>query len=588
MEKIYNNRFFQFSLLLIAGFILGWILFSGEKTDDCTHTHEADMITEWTCSMHPQIRQSEPGKCPLCGMDLIPVSHQDDHAEHASPFIHSLSPVAAALADIQTTPVKYKVPEHKVYLTGKIAQNERRLAVITANFSGRIEKLFVDFTGQTVVKGEKLATIYSPELVTAQQELLEAGRYRETNPVLYEAVKEKLRLWQITDSQIKDIEETGVVVTELDLYANTSGIVTRREVSQGDYVSRGNVLFEIADLNNVWVMMDAYESDIPWLKTGQQVDFTLTALPGKVFTSTVTFVNPFIDPRTRTVPVRAEADNPGILLKPGMFVNAVITAGPAHDEKSLLIPKTAVLWTGKRSVVYTKVSGSESPAYEMKEILLGPPAGDLYVVESGLQEGEEVVTNGAFAIDSAAQLRGIYSMMSRPVSMRLAVPDQFKTELTELVSKYFSLKNDLITGSYKTAGTSAKEMLEALDAVDMNLLGDEEHSVWMGKEMMLRELTGYIANAQEIEEQRKHFSPLSDEIIEIAEKFGLTIDTVFVNFCPMALGDEGAYWLSEFEDIQNPYFGDAMLRCGEIVRRINAMDSYLESTPGAPLEIHHH
>lgn len=580
MKRIINNRIFQFGLVLAAGLLIGWLLFGGKSTE--THQHKDEITQEnvWTCSMHPQIRQNEPGKCPLCGMDLIPLASGNDTGSD-SPFVYTMSPEAVALANVQTSKVSYTTPEYEVYLTGKIAANEQKLASITANYSGRIEKLFVDFTGQTVNKGEKMATIYSPELITAQRELIEAAKNKQVNQSLYNAVREKLRLWRITEKQIDEIEASGKVLTELDVYADISGIVITRNVSRGDYVNRGSILFEIADLSSVWVMLDAYEQDLSLIKTGSKVNFTVASLPGKEFSSTVTFVDPLINPQTRTASVRAEANNPGLQLKPEMFVKGKIKAkfsAPTELRgKSLLVPTTSVLWTGIRSVVYVKVPGTEFPAFEMRDVVLGPRAGDFYIVEKGLQEGEEIVTNGVFAVDAAAQLSGNYSMMNRPVSKRVSVPEKFKSQLTDLTKRYFDLKNALVKSDFNATINIAGRVSQSLKAVDMNLLDDQVHHDWMEKENQLRKSIEAITKAKDVEEQRKHFEPLSDVLIESAELFGLTIDIVYVQFCPMAFDDKGAYWLSESDKILNPYFGDLMLRCGEVTKRISSVDSYKEN-----------
>lgn len=580
MKSIFNNRIFQFALVLAGGLFFGWLLFGGGNNDTTLHQTEVSKETIWTCSMHPQIRQNEPGKCPICGMDLIPVTSGNDIGSD-SPFIHTMSPEAAALANVQTSKVSYTTPEYEVYLTGKIAANEQKLASITANYSGRIEKLFIDFTGQTVSKGEKLATIYSPELVTAQKELMEAAKNKQVNPSLYNAVREKLRLWRIAEKQIDAIESGGEVLTELDVYADISGIVVTRNVTRGDYVNRGSVLFEIADLSSVWIMLDTYEQDLAWVKVGSKVNFTVASLPGKEFTSTITFVDPLINPQTRTASVRAEANNPGFQLKPEMFVKGKIKAklsGPDLKGKSLLIPKTSVLWTGIRSVVYVKVPGTEFATFELRDVILGPRAGDFYVVEKGLQEGEDIVTNGVFAIDAAAQLSGNYSMMNRPVSKRISIPEKFKSQLTDLTRRYFDLKNSLVKSDFNGTKNNSGKVLQTLKLVDMKLLDDNAHNVWMEKENQLRKSIEGISKAKDIEEQRKHFKNLSDVLIESAELFGLTIDMVYVQFCPMAFDDKGAYWLSESDKILNPYFGDMMLNCGEVTKKISSVDSYKEAS----------
>lgn len=588
MNNIFKNRIFQFGIVLAAGLFFGWLIFGGTRTETQTHKDEVTKETIWTCSMHPQIRQNEPGKCPLCGMDLIPLVSQNGE-DTQSLFVHTMSPEAMAMANVQTTKVTFVTPEYEVYLTGKIAANEKKLAVITASYSGRIEKLFVDFTGQTVNKGEKLATIYSPELVTAQRELLEAAKNKKVNPSLYNAVREKLRLWRITEKQIDAIESGSEVMTELDVYADVPGIVINRNVSTGDYVNRGSVLFEIADLSSVWIILDAYESDLPWVKMGGKVNFTVASIPGKEFTSTVTFIDPIVNPQTRTASVRAEANNPGFILKPEMFVKAKIKAQLSIKEKSLLIPKTSLLWTGTRSVVYVKVPGSEFPAYEMREVNLGPRAGDFYIIEDGLQEGEEIVTNGVFAIDAAAQLNGNYSMMNRPESKRLLVPEKFKAQLTNLTKNYFDLKNNLVKSDFTKTRNNAEKVLQSIKSVNMKLLDDKAHHVWMEQEKQIRNSTEQISKAKDLEEQRIHFKKLSDVIIETADNFGIKINMVYVQFCPMAFDDKGAYWLSESEEIFNPYFGDEMLTCGEVTKKISSVDSYQKAadTPQQPVEHQH-
>ncbi|NLD35300.1 MAG: efflux RND transporter periplasmic adaptor subunit [Desulfatiglans sp.] len=563
MKQLLKNKFFQFGLVLIAGLFSGWLLFKTDHCSEKTHIHEQVKETTYTCSMHPQIRQNGPGKCPICGMDLIPLTTKSG-SEESSPFVYSMSPQAIALANVQTQRVKTVSPEHEVYLTGKIAINEQRLATITANYSGRIEKLFVDFTGQPVNKGQKLASIYSPELVTAQKELIEFLKLKGINPALYNASKEKLRLWKITEKQILEIENSGNVLTEFDLYADQSGIVIRRYITKGDFVNKGTPLFEIGDLSNVWVLLDAYESDLPFMKVGQKVIFTAASIPGKEFTSSISFIDPLINPQTRTASVRAELVNPQNTLKPEMFVKGRVKAGLSVSDKSLVIPKSSLLWTGKRSVVYVKVTNTEFPAFEMREITLGAFLGEYYIVESGLAEGEEIVTNGVFAIDAAAQLSGNYSMMNREAYDSIDVPDMFKEHLSEFVNQYFEIKNSLVKGNFQLTQANARKLETNLNKMEMKLLSKEAHPVWMEHQAKVKENAEQLQQAEEIEKQREIFSLLSNQIIETIETFGTQTETVYVAYCSMALNNRGAYWLSEFEEIRNPYFGDAMLTCGEV------------------------
>src|SRR5690606_38535375 len=214
---------------------------------------------QWTCSMHPQIRQSEPGQCPICGMDLIPATSGRSTVD-TDPIVHEMTPDAVAMANIHTSRVRSVSPEGKVYLTGKVNADEQKLASVTAKFPGRIERLFVNFTGQIIQEGERLATVYSPELLTAQKELLEGASSKETFPALYQAAREKLRLWKLTEKQIDEIESSGKLTEQFDVFADKGGVVTQRNIAVGDYVGTGSVLFNVVDLSNVWVMMDAYET----------------------------------------------------------------------------------------------------------------------------------------------------------------------------------------------------------------------------------------------------------------------------------------------------------------------------------------
>ena len=578
MNKLIGNNTVRFLLILALGMFLGWLIF---QLSSAGQEHQADELSEesttYTCSMHPQIRQGEPGQCPICGMDLIPATRSSNE-EGSSPFVYTMSQNAVALANIQTQKVTSLTTEHEIQLSGKVALNEQKVAVITANYAGRIENLYVDFTGQTVQTGQKLATIYSPELVTAQMELIQASKFREMNSKLYEAAREKLRLWKITESQIDEIVKGEVVITEFEVIADRSGVVISREVSRGDYVNKGNVLFEIADFSNVWILFDAYESDLPFLNKGQQLSFTTPSLPGREFNSLVSFIDPMINPKTRTVAVRAEVPNPGLLLKPEMFVNGKIAARSHGKGELLSIPNTSILWTGKRSIVYIKIPNVEFPTYEMREITLGPAMGDYYQIKSGLSEGEEIVTNGVFAVDAASQLSGNYSMMNRAINYSFPVPDKFSSQLNELLNQYFQLNNSLVQSDFETSKSNISQFEAVFKRVETELPEEEAEKTWSKQHTQLESQIQLLMGAKDLEEQRKLFSELSNQLLEIIEAFRIGDETVYWAYCPMALNNEGAHWLSKAEEINNPYFGDRMLRCGEIIRTIRR-DGKQESPP---------
>jgi Cu(I)/Ag(I) efflux system membrane fusion protein len=423
INETVKSKYLIYILFLAGGLLLGWLLFHNSDTDshtsqasetgtevhDPTHGHDLQQneAGEWTCSMHPQIRQDKPGKCPICAMDLIPV-RKSSFSDKANAI--QLSEEAAALADVQTSKVSRQNPVKQVRLYGKIVPDERSLQSQTAHVSGRIESLNVDFTGETVRAGQTLATLYSPELFTAQQELLEAIRMGQSQ--LIQAAREKLYLWKMTDAQIAAIEKSGSISPVVEIKSNTSGIVLSKRVSQGDYVSQGAILFDVANLTKVWALFDAFEVDLPFLSKGDPVEFTLQALPGKKFSGKISFIDPILNTTTRTAKVRVEVPNASLELKPEMYATANVSAPLRNYKNEIVVPQTAVLWTGKRAIVYVKQPDTNTPAFLMREVELGPSLGNSYVILNGLREGEEIVTNGVFAIDASAQLEGKTSMMN--------------------------------------------------------------------------------------------------------------------------------------------------------------------------------
>jgi membrane fusion protein, copper/silver efflux system len=411
MKNIYLNKYLRYGLLVMGGFFLGWLFFHAphqvSKIDAPTLKNTQAII--WTCAMHPQIRMPKPGKCPICGMDLIPLNQ--NHVETDSAAVY-LTKEAVQLANVLTSVVTRQDPVKEVRLYGKVQADERLQQSQVAHISGRIEKLLVNFTGEKVQKGQTLAILYSPELITAEQELLEAAKTKQSQPEIYGAAKEKLRQWKLPESQMAAIENSGKIQNKAEVVSDFTGIVTARLVNSGDYVNQGTVLFDVADLSRLWVLFDAYESDIQFLHPGDKLEFTVQALPGIKFSGNIAFIDPFIDPVTRVAKVRIEVSNQTGKLKPEMFVTGIVKARLDEYRNMLVIPSSAVLWTGTRSIVYVKQTGTDEPAFSMREIGIGPMLGNNYVVTNGLSSGEEVVTRGAFSVDAAAQLDGKPSMMN--------------------------------------------------------------------------------------------------------------------------------------------------------------------------------
>lgn len=566
-----------------VGLILGYIFFgTGQNVvidrDIAPVTSEDAKAEEiWTCSMHPQIRQNEPGLCPICEMDLIPLGSGSSN----DPLVLEMTREAVKLAQIETTVVGAENTTGKtIRLSGKVAEDERLSFSQVAHVPGRIEQLFVTFTGEAVGKGQKLATIYSPELVTAQRELLEAKKLEVTNPGLLEAARNKLRFWKISEKDIAAIEQNGDVSETFTLYADREGVVRQRNVNVGDYVRQGEVMFEMTDLSRVWVLFDAYERDLPYIKKGQTIEFTTQAIPGRTFKASVTFIDPVVDPKTRVTSVRTEVNNPGGILKPEMFVSGTYKQNKGMSS-GLFVPKSAVLWTGRRSVVYVKVQDLEVPSFEYREVELGDDMGENYIVLGGLDEGDEVVTNGSFAIDAAAQLNNQASMMNQDVGVKGTdrdenipdltdgLPKKFKDQLSDISRGYLKLKDALVATDAGQAKEEAAYLNSSLEQVDMSSLPDPAHSFWMKQLPKLREHTELIMEKNDVEEQRGQFEYLSEAMISIVKAFGPSEDTLFVQHCPMAFDNTGADWLSDVREIRNPYFGNKMLKCGIVKKAIS-------------------
>lgn len=559
----------------LAGLGAGYLIFGRQATD--THDHETPSMETtaseeiWTCSMHPQIRQNEPGDCPICGMDLIPLG---SGGASDNPLVMEMTREAVKLANIQTTAVGAAGSENakRINLTGKVQADERLASSQVAHIPGRIEQLFVTFTGETITKGQKLATIYSPELVAAQRELIEAAKWKDTRPQLLEAARTKLRYWKIPDAAIEQVEQSGEIQPTITILADQGGIVLKRRVSVGDYVKEGAVLFDLASLNRVWILFDAYEEDLPEIRLGDQVEYTVAALPNRTFKARISFIDPVINPQTRVATLRAEAANPAAQLKPEMLVRGTIRADAPAPKGALSVPKTAVMWTGPRSVVYVEVAGANVPSYEFREVTLGDAIGDRYLVLSGLDAGERVVTNGAFVIDAAAQLNNMASMMNRNVRRAGAeaevpdyseqTPQAFRQQLMNIVDRYLPLKDALVATDAGQAAGASDQLMAALEQVDMSLLAGEAHNYWMQQQTALKAHGHQLQESASIEEQRRQFSFFTNALVETLTAFGAGGDSLYLQHCPMAFNNEGADWLSREEAILNPYFGDEMLTCG--------------------------
>jgi len=578
-----NKNILYIGIAVIIGLLAGWLIFGSNSIDtpsskdlsdmSDSHDHAGESVEQmWTCSMHPQIMKSEPGDCPICGMELIPA---ESSAEGLAANEIKMTKNAMALANIQTTTVGSGAAsddEGMISLSGKIAANEENNAVQASYFDGRLEKLNVSYEGQQVSRGQLLATIYAPQLVATQQELITAASLKESQPELYQAVRNKLKNWKLSESQINTIESSGKVRDNYPVYATVSGTVVLVMAAEGDYLKQGQPILKVTNLNSVWAEFDAYESQLSNLKEGQQIKVTTNAYANKEFDATVSFIDPMLNNATRTLTVRATLKNTEGIFKPGMFVTGKLKGETNRNEESLTVPASAVMWTGERSLVYIKTSPNE-PVFEMREVRIGNRSGENYTITAGLQNGDQIVTNGTFTVDAAAQLQGKKSMMNQgkeeliemPMSeMKMKFSESFQKDFKKVLQSYLQMKDAFVVSDSEQVSAFAKATSKSLKSITIGSLGKMEQS-HIKKSI---EMLDAIAKNEDLENQRDHFVILNENMVVIAMNVkGAT--PIYVQKCPMANNNKGAVWLSTEKDIKNPYYGDAMLTCGSVIEEIN-------------------
>ena len=552
-----------YAIVLLLGLLGGrWVWGGADPHAGHEHAVNEDGVSVWTCSMHPQIREENPGKCPLCGMDLTPLATTGGAG--ADPGVIRLSANELNLAGVRTAKVGTASQGGSVTLTGRIAPDERKRSVLTAHVGGRIEQLMVDFTGSRVYAGQILAEIYSPELLNAQQELRQMVPFKDQQPTLYKATRDKIALWKFTEEEIDAMATSAQINVVLPVRAERTGVVTTLNARKGMYVERGEMLMEIDQLSSVWVLLDAYEQDLPRVALGQSVEIVADALPGETFKASVSYIDPTLNPETRTVTIRAELDNPGNKLKPDMLVRARLQ-GKSSRNQTITIPATAVLWTGTRSVVYVKESGGDSDGsgFRMVDVTLGPRTGDVYEVKKGLGNGDEIVVHAAFTIDSAAQLQGMESMMSQRIQ-RAAEDETLQRAIVQAVKPYLALKDALVASDDAAAVAWAGEVVTAWERLSASPQVEDEREVWNALKAAVLGGARSTAASANLDRRRADFETLSLALIALIDRYGVSGTTLYKQYCPMAFDDKGSYWISAERQIRNPYFGSMMLACGEV------------------------
>jgi len=390
---------------------------------DTTVDERATPQTIWTCPMHPQIVEEEPGTCPICGMDLVPKTMGGDSAAvkpasaggpsggTAEPAYEgeptpsgqtvTIDPVVVQNMGVRVATVERGQIARRVRTVGTVDVAESQVSVVNLRYSGWIERIFVDETGERVRKGEALFRVYSPELFSAQEEYLLAIRSAGEDSPLARSARNRLAFWDLSNAQIAKIEKRGEALRTLTVVAPQSGYVLHKNVVQGARVEAGRDLYRIGDLGKIWVNADVYEFDAPWVQLGDAASMELSFQQGKAYAGKVSFIHPTLDLETRTLTVRLEFENPGLRLKPGMFATVEIASEPKTGV--LVVPTEAIIRSGTRQIVFVT---PELGRYDVRRITTGL-VGDNHVTEvlSGLAEGERVVVSGQFLLDSESQLQ---------------------------------------------------------------------------------------------------------------------------------------------------------------------------------------
>ena len=589
--------------LLVVALVVG-VLIGRAGGDAQPSDHGHDHATEsaepetWTCSMHPQIQAPEPGACAICGMDLIPASSMGS-SESLEPEQLRLSARAKALARIRTTEVATAaIDGEQVTLSGQVAEDEATLRAVTTWIGGRVDRLMVSTTGETVRRGQPLARMYSPEVYAAHNDLLvargqleelssaDAFAQRAANAQL-ESARQRLRLLGFSSAELEKMQAARKPWTQVTIRSTAAGTVLRRNIKQGQFAKAGEVLFEIADLAKIWVELDAYEADMEHLAPGQRVDLQVDALPGRQFVGTIDFIDPVADSKTRVITVRVDVENEGGVLKPGMSVRATSQRALVEPGQPLplVIPHTAPLFAGERALVYVeRRADREGSIYEAREVSLGGRVGDVYPILAGLSRGERVVTHGAFTLDADLQIRSSSSLMGRPDDKtRKSGPSPISLspaqhqQLAPVLSGYLDVQESLAADSLEQALERTKIWSRSVQEVTLEP-GDAA-SAW-GK--LVRELTPDIEaldGAKDIDSARRTFSFLTRTMDRFLVQFGnLTDSPLRLAYCPMAKDNNGDYWYQRASTVDNVYFGNQMRQCGEIKRELGPDERLLSTS----------
>jgi Cu(I)/Ag(I) efflux system membrane fusion protein len=543
--------------------------------------HAQRKLLYYQSAMHPWIKSDKPGRCTICGMELTPV-YEGDAGFDASNGTVALGSNVIQVVGVQTEEVRRQPLRRSFRFAGTIDDNDARHRIVSAYVDGRIDALNVNFVGAEVVAGQPLATLYSRTLLAAEREYVALRRAGPGAPTplqaeqqrLQQAALERLVRFGLTRTQIEALEHKSENEAHSELLAPLTGTVIARFVYEGQYITEGNKLFEIADFSTMWFVFDAYERDLPWLKVGQSVEVTTPSVPGRTFTGTITFIDPTMREMTRTANVRVELSNP--LVEQGgqshralyhkLYAEAVVRVA---SVAVLAVPRSAVLSPGGQPILYVDKGG----AYEPRAIRLGRVGDEMFEVLEGVAEGERVVTTGNLLIDAQAQLNqtarpSTTSTTAAPSSVSEATPafsDAQRASITTFLSAAHALADALASDNLAAFNEQAARVHGALPAL---LEVFDQNRAWQPQAERL-EATSHFEKAADLAAARKAFLPFSTAVVNFAARLRQqpAFRSVKIYECPMVNravpgAPKTGQWLQLQGPLRNPYFGAEMLDCG--------------------------